>query len=216
MRPLLSILLVACLSTGCATAHGPRDIDDVPPGGPTVYDWIRVRQLGPPAEITVTTGQAQASPRVFAAADDLRVVVLNLNSPALTLAAKRALRDLAVQHPEAFSTSNAAGSFEQNGVRVGREGVFVTGRKVAGFDEVVETIARDDVVEIDGPVVARGSVAGATLGGWLGFAVGVVPGLGGVDAGAAWPIAAGFTGLGAYLGHRWSSHTTDGIIYRAR
>ena len=216
MRSAASILLVASLSTGCATVNGPRDIADVPPGGPTLYDWVRVRQLASPAEITVSTGRFRAAPRTFLLADDSRVVVLNLTSPSLPPASVRTLRTMAAQQPEVFSTLAVSGALEQDGVRLGREGVFVAGRRVAAFDEIVETVARDDVIEIDGPVVARGSVAGSVLGGWLGFGIGVVPGLGGVDVAAAWPIVIGSVVLGAYLGHRWSSHTDDGIIYRAR
>jgi hypothetical protein len=207
------MVLVICLTTGCATVHGPRDIDDAPPGATSLNDWSRVRELESPAEIVVTTRVAGGSTRVFVVADDSRVVVLNLGSSGLSPRSSRALRAIAVQHPDAFSPG-AAGSFVQDDVRIGRDGVFVADRKVAEFQDIVETIARDDVAAIDGPVVARGSVAGATLGGSLGFAVGVVPGLGGVGA-AAWPIVIGSVALGAYLGHRWSRHTTDGIIYRA-
>ena len=174
MRSLVMMVLVAPLSIGCATVHGPRDIDEVPPGAQALSDWSRVRELESSAEISLTTRLASGSTRVFVAADASRVVVLNLGSSALTPSSSRALRAMAVQHPEAFS--RAAGSFVQNDVRIGRDGVFVADRKVAEFQDIVETIARDDVVAIDGPVVARGSVAGATLGGWLGFAVGVVPG----------------------------------------
>ena len=122
---------------------------------------------------------------------------------------------MAVRHPEAFSAGRA-GSLVQDNVRVGGDGVFDGNRKVATFDEIVETIGRHDVIEIDGPVVARGSVAGSALGGWLGFALGAIPALGGADSGAAWPILGGSIAFGAYLGHRWSSHTTDGVIYTAR
>jgi hypothetical protein len=208
------MFLIVCLTAGCATVRGPRDIDDAPPGATAINDWSRVRELESPAEIMLTTRVAGGSTRVFVAADDSRVVVLNLGSSRLTPRSTRALRALAAQHPDAFSPG-AAGSFVQDDVRIGRDGVFVANRKVAEFQDIVETIARDDVVAIDGPVVARGSVAGATLGGWLGFAVGVVPGLGGVEAAAAWPIVIASVVAGAYLGHRWSRHTTDGIIYRA-
>ena len=216
MRSLLSILLILCLSTGCATVRGPRAIDDVPPGVQTLSDWIRVRELVASAEISVSTTRSRASTRVFVAADETRLIVLNLSSPALTPASIRVLRAMAAQRPETFLTLRTSGGLVQDDVRVGRDGVFVAARKVGDLEDIVETIARDDVVEIDGPVVARGSVAGATLGGWLGFAVGVVPGLGGVEAAAAWPILVGSVVLGAYLGHRWSSHTTDDIVYKAR
>ncbi len=216
MRPQLSLLLIVCLSTGCASVHGPRAIEDVPADGPRLDDWTRVRQLEAPAEITVTTRRAQASTRAFVAADDSRVVVLNLSSPSLPPVVIRVLRGLAAQYPEAFSTRAAAGGLVRDEVRVDRDGVFVADRKVARLEEVVETIARGEVIEIDGDVVARGSVAGATLGGFLGFAVGVVPGLGGVSAGAAWPIVIGSVILGAYLGNHWTSHATDGVVYMAR
>jgi hypothetical protein len=188
----------------------------VPPGAQTIYDWSRVRQLEPSAEITVSTRRARAATRVFLMADNSRVVALNLSSPAFSSSSASALRVMAALHPDILLAVPATGGLVQGDVRVGRDGVFVADRRVAAFDEVVETIARDDVIEIDGPVVARGSVAGAVLGGWLGFAVGVVPGLGGVDAAAAWAILAGSVVTGAYLGHRWSSHTADGIVYKAR
>jgi hypothetical protein len=215
-RSLLSLLLIASLSTGCATAHGPRAIDDLPPGTQTIYDWARVRQLDASAEIAVSTRRARAAERTFLGVDDTRIVVLNLRSPALSPASGRALRAMAAQHPDVLLAVPASGALVQDEVRVSREGVFVANRKVAEFGEVVETIARDDVIEIDGPVVARGSVAAATLGGWLGFGVGVVPALGGAGAAVAWPILIGTIVLGAYLGHHWSSHTTDGIVYKAR
>ena len=85
---------------------------------------------------------------------------------------------------------------------------------VADLGQIVETIARSDVTEIRGPVVARGSVLGAVLGGWLGFAVGVVPGLGGASTGAAWSLLIGSMTGGAFLGFHWSSRETEGVIYR--
>src|SRR5262249_27007547 len=125
MRSVLSLLLAVCLSTGCATVNGPRDIADVPPGGPTLYDWVRGRQLAPPAEITVSTRSFRAAPRTFLHADDSRVVLLNLTSPSLPPSSVRVLRTMAAQQPEVFSTLAASGALEQDGVRLGREGVFV-------------------------------------------------------------------------------------------
>jgi uncharacterized protein YcfJ len=71
------------------------------------------------------------------------------------------------------------------------------------------------VSQIDGPVVERGSVAGSVLGAFLGFSVGVVPALGGASEGVAWLVLAGSVAAGGYLGHHWSRHTTDGLVYRA-
>jgi hypothetical protein len=93
--------------------------------------------------------------------------------------------------------------------------VFVAGRKVADLAQVLETIGRNDVIEVSGPVVARGSVLGALLGSYVGFAAGVVPGLGGAERIVAWSALVGSVALGGFLGSRWSSHETEGIIYRA-
>ena len=215
MRFWLSILLVLCLASGCATIHGPRQIDEVPPGGPAISDWTRERELGPAAEITVTTTRSPASPWMLVSVDDSHLTVLNVGNPALSRSSVRILREMAVRYPDAFSATHA-GSLVQDDVRVGSDGVFVGNRKVAAFDEIVEAIGRGDVIEIDGPVVARGSVAGSALGGWLGFALGAIPALGGAESGVAWPVLGGSIAFGACLGHRWSSHTTVGVIYRVR
>ena len=117
------------------------------------------------------------------AADQSGLIVLNLTDPTLQGTSTRVLRDMAANHPEYFAAVQRAGTFRQDNVRIGRDGLFVADRKIADLDRVVETIARNDVSEIRGPVVARGSVVGTVLGGWLGFAVGVVPGLGGAPEG---------------------------------
>ena len=64
------------------------------------------------------------------------------------------------------SARRPAVNVDLHNVRVGRDGVFVAGGKVADLGQVVQVIARDDVAEIRGPVVARGSVLGGVLGGW--------------------------------------------------
>src|SRR5258706_11660551 len=95
----------------------------------------------------------------------------------LPRASTRTLRDIASHHPEYFAAMQKSGTFGQDNMRVGPDGVFVANRTVAELGQVVETIARNDIREIRGPVVARGSVPGVIPGGWLGFAVGVVPAL---------------------------------------
>jgi hypothetical protein len=94
-------------------------------------------------------------------------------------------------------------------------GLFVADRRVAAFAEVVETLPRETVREIRGPVVARGSVPGTIIGGRLGFSVGVLPALGGANAGVARVFLAGTVTLGGWLGHRWSTHTVEDVVYRS-
>ena len=220
MKSTLSITIIACLIasplTGCAMSRGPRQIDATLNGGtPPESNWSRVGQLAPAAEIVIATKGSQPGSRHFVAADQSGLIVLNLTDPTLQGTSTRVLRDMAANHPEYFAAVQRAGTFRQDSVRIGRDGLFVADRRIADLDRVVETIARNDVSEIRGPVVARGSVVGTVLGGWLGFAVGVVPGLGGAPEGVAWLLLISSTAFGGFLGFHWSSHETEGIVYRA-
>lgn len=163
----------------------------------------------------MTAKGSQPGSRYFVLADESGLTVLNLTDPTLPAASTRVLRDMASHHPEYFAAMQKSGTFGEDNVRVGRDGVFVADRKVADLGQVVETIARNDVTEIRGPVVVRGSVLGAVLGGWLGFAVGAVPGLGGAPEVLAWALLIGSVAVGGFLGFHWSSHETEGVIYRA-
>ena len=161
----------------------------------------------------MTVQGAASSTRYFVAADDSRLISLNI-VPAVTPAA-RTLREMAAREPERLVAAEKSGELQQGSVRIGRDGVLIDGRRVAAYTDVVEAVPRNRVVRIEGPVVARGSVGGSLLGAWLGFAVGVVPALGGASDGVAWAVLAGSVAAGAYFGNRWSRHSTDGIVYVA-
>ena len=209
-----SLMVVGVLTaslTGCATAHGPLLVDD----DVTMSTWSRVAELQSGAQITVATSSTPERVRVFVTADAAGVTVLNVDVPSLPPAAIAALRDMTTHHPEHFAANKAGGSFEQDRVRLGRDGLFVAGRRIAGYAQVIETLPRETIREIRGPVVARGSVAGTILGGWLGFCVGVVPGLGSAKTGVAGATLVGGVGLGGWLGNRWSNHTVEDVVYRA-
>jgi hypothetical protein len=199
--------------TGCATAHGPRRLDE----GVTLdaWSWSRVGELRPGVEVAIAAGNAPLRPRIFVSANASEVIVVNLDVPSLPQAAIHALRDMATRRSEFFTAIPANSSFEQDRVRLGRDGLFVADRRIAAYDQIVETLARETVREIRGPVVARGSVLGTIVGGWLGFSVGAVPGLGGAKPAAAWASLAGSVMLGGWLGHRWSSHTVEGVVYHS-
>jgi hypothetical protein len=219
MKQALSLAIVVCLIavpfSGCATSRGPRQLDAGLPDGPQTSSWSRVREVAPAKEIFVKINGAEAGRRYFVMADDSRLVVLNFTDPVLPARLARVLRDLAAQHPEYFAALNKTGGLGQDNVRIGRDGVFVADRRVADLTQVVETITREDVSEIWGPVVARGSTFGAVLGGWLGFAVGAVPALGGAPDEVAWLLLLGSVAVGGFLGFHWSSHETEGLVYRA-
>jgi hypothetical protein len=216
---VLIVVIASLLATplaGCATAVGPHQIDVTSDGPvPSESNWSRVGELSPGAEIVLTRRGSQAASRRFVSADDAAVTVLNLTDPSLPEAAARVLRDMASQRPESFAAMrNSGATFGQGDVRIGGGGLFVDGRRITAFESVVERVARNDVGEIFGPVVARGSVGGAVLGGWLGFSAGAAFALGGASEGIALVVAG--VVLGAFLGHRWSSHQTYDLVYRAR
>ena len=220
MKSMRSIAIGACLIallfSGCATGRGPRQIDTATRAGALAQsNWSRVAELAPAAEVAVTARGSQPRTRHFVAADEVALIVLNLAHPALSPESRSVLRDMASRNPEHFVAVQKSGAIAQDDVRIGRDGLFVANSRIANLDEVVESITRNDVSEIRGPVIARGSIVGAVLGGWLGFAVGAVPALGGSGEGIAWLVLTSSVSIGAFLGHRWSSHETEGLVYRA-
>jgi hypothetical protein len=220
MKSMLAMViggcLIAVLLSGCATGRGPRHIDTATRDGALLQsNWSRVGQLAPAGELVVTTRGSQPRSRHFVVADELGLLVLNLTHPALSPESRSVLRDMASQHPEYFVAVQKTGTFAQDDVRIGRDGLFVADRRIADLEAVVERIARNDVTEIRGPVIARGSILGAVLGGWLGFAVGAAQALGGTQEGIAWLVLTGSVSIGAFLGNHWSSHETEGLVYRA-
>lgn len=210
---IVAASVAAVLSGGCASARGPFELGSSLGPASLQSDWSRVRQLDPAAEIAVTVQGAASSTRYFVAADDSRLIALNI-VPAATAAA-RTLREIAARMPDRLVAAERSGELQQGEIRISRDGVLIDGRRVAAYSDVVEPIARERVVRVEGPVVARGSIGGRLLGSWLGFAVGVVPALGGAPDGVAWAVLAGSIAAGAYFGNRWSRHTTDGIVYVA-
>ena len=213
---IVMALLIGASLTGCAARRGPRMVGERVDGRwESESDWSRVGRLHAAAEITLALKSAPPGRRYFVTADDSTLVVLNLAITSLPSAAAHTLRDMVAQHPGHILAAQRSGAFRQDNVRVGRDGVFVSDRKIAELDEILETVPRDRVREIVGPVVARGSVAGTLIGGWLGFAVGAVPALGGAPAAVSWLAALGSIATGGYLGCHSSSHDVEGIVYRA-
>jgi len=211
------VTVAALVLAGCATARGPRHVEDLLGTMTHAFeDWSRVGELSPGSHVMVTARGSQPATRHFVMADEHGVTLLNLSEPTLPPRIARVLRNMAADNPEYFAAMQGTASFAAGNVRVGRPGVFVADRKIADLEQVLQTMAREDVAEIRGPVVARGSALGTVLGGWLGFAVGVIPGLGGASPIVTWSILAGSVAGGGSLGFRWSSHQTEGVVYRSR
>lgn len=191
-------------------------------------EWSRVRNLAPGTEVVLTVKGSQPGGRSFVIADEAQLTTLHRFVDQDGRAATRVLLDRAAHHPESFADIQQAGAFVDNDVRVGPDGVFVAGRKVADLGQFVERIARTDVLEIR-VIRTRGSTRGAVIGTGAGLLLGVTTMLGigfnkcttaqGGCHGAWGPLmglaVVGFPVAGGVLGYRASSHKTEDVIYRA-
>ena len=155
----------------------------------------------------MTTRQERAGARLFVAADESRLILLNVTAPALPDTVKRVLRDMAMRRPDQFLALPPTGGFGQGTVRLGRAGIFVGDQKVADLEQVVETIDAREVREIHGPVVVHGTPLATVVSGVLGFFLG---------AGSQSLRAALIFGVaGGSLGYFFWESTSAGLIYTA-
>ena len=207
-------------------------------GRPAASNWSRVRTLASGTEIIVTVQGAPPDRRYFVAAGESEVTILNLTDSTLRRTVTRALLDIASNHPEYFLAAQKGETFENDDVRVAGDGVFVAGRKIADVGQIVESIARTDVVEIKKRIgvvqrhnqmsgdwhVLVGRVSGGMVGAMLvGGPIGAADcSVGNCDerrivTGALVGGVAGVV-IGGILGYRWhraSGHRTEDVIYRA-
>jgi hypothetical protein len=196
-----------------------------PPAEPTRetpdQDWSRVRKLTPGTEIIVIVRAEEPGTRYFIAADESGATLLNVPALLLPKAAARELIDIASSHPDAFAPGRS--NFVGGSVRAGDDGVFVAGRKVAEFGQVVQRIARSDISEIRAATKVRkgypvgGALLGALGGAFAGPLIGAFlqpacqcddPGL----AGAMFGLIAGPIAFGTW-GYFAMSHLEDSVIY---
>ena len=168
MKSALSLTLIVCL-VGSALPAAAQDRFYEPTSGPIARavtreavrlaaaqpnepadpSWSRVRKLKPGTEVTVTVKGTQPGKRYFLGADEAGLTVLNLTEPTLPAAARDTLLELASLNPERFVDAQKGGTFLlHKNVRVVSGDVFVADQKVANLGQVVERIARTDVVEV--------------------------------------------------------------------
>lgn len=178
-------------------------------------DWSRVRRLKHGADITIAIRGSEPIRRSIVQAEATHITVLNLTDLALPHNVARVLMNAASTHPDTFARS---GTLIDGNVSVGPVGIFLRGQKVAEVQDVVETIARDDIVEI----TARrkgGGILGhlGPLGGYF---------VGGLTAGYIGALLcrcdAGFMGgmlpggiVGGVAGYRAAGRESERLIYRA-
>jgi hypothetical protein len=187
--------------------------------------WSKVRRLKPGTEIIVTVaGEAPPLTGHAVRIDDTGLTVLYLRHPGLTLDARRELLAVASDHPERLSHDrpHVVGTH----VRVAPDGVFLADQRIADPGQIVRRIARDDVRTIVRPVRRRGSkwgaVAGAAVGGFLGFGAALSFGLRQCGESCKdeerWMVASliGLPVAGGLLGYHGLARREAETIYRQR
>jgi hypothetical protein len=245
MKSTLSTTLVLCLVTSTLSV-GAQDRMESAPGpiaravaweavqltgdrqaASTDIEWSRVRKLAPGSEIILTIKGSPPGDRYVVRADGSDLTVSNVAYPGLPAAAKDVLRGVAADHPEYFLTAQRGGTIVlEKSLRLGRDGVFASDRKVADIGQVVETIARNDVADIRARRKGRGVwgflgplggyFVGAMSGGYVaGFACQAAAGPDRCDTGAflTGMVVGGIVGGG--YGIRAANRETEDVIYHA-
>jgi len=232
MRRCLLLVSFAAVSLNAAPApagQGPlsraieRDIAELtadPETPPT--DWGAVRQLRRGQAIDLLTRSGLDGGRTLVHVDENELVVLNVAHPGLPAPAAKRLRAIALDHPDALLVARHRGSFTDRELTIGSGTISVAGRAVAALDEVVQTIPRDQVIELR---LARvhgsrlGAIGGAAAGAIAAFAI--APSLamkpcGGSCGGQQLLLPVSLVGLpvaGALLGYGPRRETV--IVYKA-
>ena len=188
-------------------------------GNHQASDWSSVRALAPGTQIVITLKGSPRISRLVVVADESELVLVNMTSPSLSQTTTGALIDMLVRHPEHFAGPPVPGRLESGDVSVGRDGLFVSGRKVAEFDQLVERVSRTNVAEITRPRPRRSTGHGVGLG-VVGYVAGAMGGgifgllISGSSRGMVVGFLVGAVG-GAILGYRNGSRGPEDVIYRA-
>jgi len=122
-----------------ADAHLSAVLDDPM----TVFK--RAKRLEPGARVTVRISGAAPAERYFVRLDSTELIVLKLDAAALP---KRRLLNMAIDHPDWMAATDRT-IYKDDSVRIGPGGVFVKDRKVAELHDVVEHVARENIVSLD-------------------------------------------------------------------
>ena len=138
-------------------------------------DWSRVKSvpMGTPLIVTSST-ESPTAPRYFLRADDTALVLLDLTGAAMPAKGIRFLTELFRDHPEYLASENI--ELHADDYRLNSDGLFYRGVHLAGRDEFIRTIRKDDVMEVvKPPKGASGSIVAAAVAGgiFLGLALGV-------------------------------------------
>jgi hypothetical protein len=140
--------------------------------------WSRIFSLEPGTEILLYRAGSPLRKQRLLDADEAGLTILNVDDPAIPSVVSGVLVSTARDHPEYFEAAQVGRQFAlSKGVRLGPDGVFYANRRLFDIAHVMESVPRDDVVEVS--VLAKhigeharrgvliGGVAGATILGLL-------------------------------------------------
>jgi hypothetical protein len=186
--------------------------------------WRRVQRLAAGTIVMLTVGDASPALRTVIGATDDRLLAMNLAHPAITATVWSILRAMAARGTADFLMIQSGGTFSSKGVRIGRDGVFVEGAKIAELSAIVETHARDDVRLVTRSKRNRMALVGAATGTAVGFVAGVYVALrlvfkycgdSCVDEKVGIGLAlAGLPAAGGILGYMAAKRDLTEVIYR--
>lgn len=116
---------------------------------PATAQWSRVKKLLAPAEeIRIVLLEGPALPRLFLAADEDTVTVLNDSNPVIPEETRRELRGMAATSSRTLATIPKGNRLRVNRFRLDASGAYLGDCRIANASSIVEIHRRDDVREI--------------------------------------------------------------------
>ena len=130
------------------------------------------RDVAPGTFVMLAVRGGAPVPRTFVHASEADIVILNASIPALSEDGVKTLRELAARDPGAFIAAEGGASRVIDDVRLARDGVFISTRKVAELAQILERIPRADLEAGRSSIVIPGS-RGMGLAGRIAIGTGV-------------------------------------------
>jgi hypothetical protein len=141
--------------------------------------WENVERLKAGTELGVATATSVYGRRMFVAADQSSLVVMNLAN--LSQSNTRIIRRLVIKYSPQLLVAGH-GEFVSGDVRISGDDIFVNGRSLARVPNVIERLQRSDVREVrlamphHARLVGRDAIISAAVGAGIGLLFGAMVG----------------------------------------
>jgi hypothetical protein len=176
-----------------------------------VDEWAAVRRLPAGSQLSIRRrGNKMLRGRLVRTGEEA-VTVVNWDLSGLTEHAKETVLSIALEHPAYFGSPTNE-RFQRDGILIEPNGVFAGGHRLGALADIVETIPRLEIIEVEAQVRKRGS--------WIGLAEGL-----GAGISVTWLLYRSELwnpGLlvtppvvGAFAGYMLGGRSTAGAVYRA-